>query len=196
MKVAVCIPALQDVKALFTVSAMGLVCRTVTDRPDIQIAPLLNAGMHRIEEARESLAALALKEEADWLLWLDDDHVFPPDSLLRLLAHDLDIVGANYRKRNPAVMMSASIKSGPLGTQPLKPKAEGIEAVDILGFGVCLIRADVFRKLRRPWFKWGPYNEDGYFCIEAKRFGYQPHVDHALSMEVGHIAETVLTFPR
>jgi hypothetical protein len=38
----------------------------------------------------------------DWLLWLDADMDFPADALIRLLRHNVDIVGGDYRLRRRA----------------------------------------------------------------------------------------------
>lgn len=201
MIVTPCIPARGDTKTEFTASALALVNETRGQRPDIGLPPLVEYGHQRIEDARERLVERALAAKADWLLWLDDDHTFPPDALLRLLAHEKPIVGANYPRRSrhriesTAHRIEARITQPPKSV-PLTPKPEGLEPVAFMGFGLLLTKAEIFAKLRRPWFKWGPHGEDGYFCEQAIKAGYQPHVDHALSMEVGHIAETVLTFPR
>ena len=37
---------------------------------------------------RNTLAQEALDRGSEWLLYLDDDHAFPPDHLMRLLSHD------------------------------------------------------------------------------------------------------------
>src|SRR3546814_13800455 len=36
---------------------------------------------------------------ADYILWMDSDHVFPAESLCRLWARNVDIVGVNYSRR-------------------------------------------------------------------------------------------------
>jgi GT2 family glycosyltransferase len=200
MKIALCLPVHGDTKALFTLSLVGLVSETLKSRPEIEFQGHLKHGCSRIELAREELAELSLGAGADWLLWLDDDHVFPPDALLRLLAHDRPFVGCNYRKRIAGEVVSASGRIVRRITQQDKiagidAKASGVDPVDLVGFGLVLIKADVFRRVRRPWFKFEAMGEDGYFCEQAIKAGFQPHVDHALSMEVGHIAETVLRFP-
>ena len=48
---------------------------------------------------RQRMADGALDAGADALMWLDADQTFPKETILRLLKHDLPIVGATYRKR-------------------------------------------------------------------------------------------------
>lgn len=191
MKVSFCIPVHGETKAQFTMALASMVGHTASTRHDIFLQGHMRRGQSRIDKAREQLAEWAIAAEADWLLWLDADQTFPPDTLLRLLAHDKPFVGCHYPRRRPDDIVSAAVKDG----KALRPKADGLETVDILPFGVALIRADVFKSLARPWFKMGRNGEDGYFCEQAVKAGFQPHVDHALSREVGHISEVVLRFP-
>src|SRR5947208_1793411 len=48
---------------------------------------------------RNKLAQRAIDAGAEWLMFIDDDHTFPKDLLLRLLAHDKPVVGALYMQR-------------------------------------------------------------------------------------------------
>ena len=41
---------------------------------------------------RNLIARMALDVGAEWVFWLDDDLVFRPDTLLRLLRHDVPVV--------------------------------------------------------------------------------------------------------
>lgn len=150
-----------------------------------------------IDIAREELAMRALKGEADYLLWLDVDMVFPVDTLERLLAHDLPVVGANCRLRNDGVGASSATKRATMGARqgfmPIAPKASGLEEVDVIGLALCLMKAEMFESLPQPWFAMVRQGEDGFFF--QRLFGHKgvrPVVDHALSKQIGHVAETVL----
>lgn len=164
-----------------------------------KVTPLVDLGFQlatRIDTAREQLAEWAMIQSPDYILWLDADHVFPQDTMYRLMAHNKTIVGCNYRVRRPQddqISTAGNFVGGAL--VPIKPQPEGLEAVDMLGMGVCLTRAEVFRKVPRPWFEASSLGEDGYFFAKAKEYGFQPLVDHALSKEIGHIGETVLRLP-
>jgi hypothetical protein len=193
VKVSICTPAYSDTKALYTVSlaAMLLWSSRQPNAPVFNFHLVTGAPVHI---AREGLAEDALSESPDYLLWLDSDQTFPQDLFARLAAHDQPIVGCNYRRRNPIPMSSATRRIGRRQI-PITPGVAGLEPVDVLGLGACLIKAEVFRQVPRPWFLFGMEGEDAYFFERAKAAGFQPYVDHALSVEVGHIAETVLTFP-
>jgi hypothetical protein len=117
---------------------------------------------------------------------------FPPDTLLRLLAHKIPVVAANYVKRG--------LMSTPVTTDHERrfmrtdPEDTGLEEADSTGFGVLLVTADIFRKLEQPWFDtvWLENNdlmgEDVFFFKKIKHFLNVPlMIDHDLSQEVRHI---------
>src|SRR4051812_2667443 len=52
-----------------------------------------------IDRARCDAAHAALADGADTIVWIDSDIVFEADAALRLLAHDLPIVGGVYAKK-------------------------------------------------------------------------------------------------
>ncbi|MDB5722025.1 MAG: hypothetical protein JWP15_2643 [Alphaproteobacteria bacterium] len=145
--------------------------------------------------ARERLVQDAERWGADCILWLDADQTFPSDTLLRLVAHRLPIVGANYARRSEeAGPTAAELADGrllPLYTTHDKVAARLVEPVHQMGLGVTLISMEVFRALERPIFD--AIREDHAFYDKARAAGYTPMVDHSLSAEVGHVWTTVLT---
>jgi hypothetical protein len=69
----------------------------------------------------------------------------------------------------------------------------GLEQVMGVGFGMVLIKKEVFLAAQKPWFwfeqtdKGGTIGEDIYFCAKAFDAGYQTVIDHDLSMHIRHI---------
>src|SRR2546425_456761 len=51
---------------------------------------LCEMGAATLADGRNNVAAEALRVEAAWLWFMDDDHVFAPDTLLRLLKRQRD----------------------------------------------------------------------------------------------------------
>ncbi len=167
--------------------------------PHVSLLPI-NIRTQDTAEARNQMTAAALEEGCDWFLWIDADMTFPPDGLLRLLRHDVDAVGADYRRRAPPY---------PRIGKPIDPNApnRGLVEVSMLGLGFMLIRADVIRRMERPWFlrMWvlehatpdnpsGFATEDGYLCGYARHLGYKVWADMDLSREVGHICEAPISW--
>jgi hypothetical protein len=198
VKIAICLPVYETFKAETTISLLGLSIHTLSQRRDIEFETVYASGV-RIWMTREDLAASALQMGADWLLWVDSDMSFSQPALLQLLSHDLPFVAANYMQRRspePTASRRVGDRYQRVWSTTEVARRLPLEAVDIVGFGLCLTRADLFRRLPRPWFADGPNGEDGDFCEKAGRIGVRPHVDHVLSLDVGHVAERVLFFPR
>lgn len=200
MKIAICVPAYGDTKAEFTGSLVRMVIATleaefVVDGAAVrpQIAPFLYSAA-LVQVARITLAQLALKWGADYILWADSDHTFPPKSLLRLLSHEVDVVGVNYPRRTPPHELTAKGLDG----ENLR-SGTGLESVMSMGMGLCLVRASVFRNLRQPWFQVTIgadgviTGEDCHFFGSLQAAGLEIFVDHDLSAEVGHIGRQIFT---
>lgn len=148
--------------------------------------PLLTGSL--LSNLRSGIAQAALNLNYD-LLFIDSDMRFPPDSLARLRAHKLPIVGANCRQRQEPHNWTARKK----GQIVPSDGATGIEEVHVLGFGVTFVKLEVLEKLPQPWFSmpWDEgskkhVGEDVHFCNLARAHGFKIHVDHALSQRVRH----------
>src|SRR5687767_6183931 len=105
MKVAICIPRYGDTKGDFTISLGRMLVRSVTDELSLPSGPkrlqveIFSVSSSDLPASRTRLLQHAIQWQAQHLLWLDTDHVFPPDSLLRLLRHGLPVVGVNQARR-------------------------------------------------------------------------------------------------
>lgn len=139
-----------------------------------------------------------LRHAPTHLLFLDSDMRFPSDTLARLLRRDKDIVGCTYsQRRSPRGYTHRSV-----GNDFAVPSNDvEIFPVNSLGLGCVLIRANVFRRMTRPWFKTiievdKPTNKDGsdaytsediYFFNAARANGYEVWCDWQLSQQIGHV---------
>ena len=225
VKVAICIPVYGDPKCKFMHSLMNLLIyslshATLTVDGEERLLELntftVNCSM--LTESRHTLVAAAIDWDADYMLCLDADHVFPPQTLMRLLAHNLPAVGCNYPRRvTPTAPTAASCSSDEDGiehnlyTTQEKADANLVEECAHLGFGVLLLDMRVFDALQYhadkeghgnilPLFmfeptpnKIGMVGEDVFFFRKLAAAGIRPFVDHSLSWEVGHCAEIILT---
>ena len=188
MKVAICTPVYHDPSYHYTVSLANL----LTVSAGTSIGYFTSRGS-LVALRRNLIAERALSCGADWLLWIDADQSFPPDTLKRLLAHRLDFVGCNIPIRYDPIGPTA----GRLGEDGrvrhiwTEPGNKNVEPVDVLGMGVCLVHRRVFEAAKAPWF--GGTAEDHEFCLKSAQAGFRPHVDHGLSWEIGHVGERMLT---
>ena len=153
--------------------------------------------------ARNNLCDIAQQNNCSHIMFLDTDMTFPHDTISKLLAHDLDIVGGLYFERyepyKPAVFWKHPDGLGDYALMDNIPYGETIEC-DAIGTGCLLIKMDVFNKLTKPWFEYRVaeygskkeikfFSEDIVFCERVKELGYKIHVD--TSIECGHILNDI-----
>jgi hypothetical protein len=202
MKVAICIPTRGEMDAMFVLDLVQLLMATmstVVADGSADIGIMMSAGTY-LDDNREELVEAALAGKATHILFLDDDMRFPRGLLLRLLAHNRDIVGVNYAKRVVETVPVAIERISPDGKAPRallfprsEPERDGLVPVEAVGFGAVLIRAGVFERLPRPWFmryfnreRGQKMGEDVDFCVEARKAGFEVLVDESLSREIRH----------
>ena len=188
-RVALCIPSGDTWKAQMAHRTMAL---GIYSASHVTLMPI-NVRTQDTAESRNQMTREALRYGAEWLLWLDADMLFPPDSLVRLLARKVDIVGADYRRRTPPF---------PKIGKPIGLVENGMQEVTFIGLGLLLVRAGVLRRMGEPYFvrAWmldqakpdnpsGFATEDSYFCGHARHLGYHVWSDLELTADVGHICE-------
>lgn len=144
---------------------------------------------------RNRLVEQTLEIGAEWLLFIDDDHVFGSDHLLRLLAHDKPVVGALYLQRQmPFAPVAFSHKTDDERYIPLVLTDYGPEdlvEVRALGTGGMLIRSEVFHAMIPPWFEHGRASEDIMFCDKVYELGLGP-VYCDLGTRMGHMSPAAI----
>lgn len=140
--------------------------------------------------ARERIAA---EMSGDWLFFVDDDTLFAPDLLLRLLQRlddhpELDVMAVHVLRRWPPHYTVAG-RLNPdqrTGTVLHFADAAGVIPVDLTGLGGgAVIRRTAFDRVSRPWFTGGAMTEDWTFCARLKQAGGAAAVD--ADLPVGHI---------
>jgi hypothetical protein len=196
MRIAICTPVYGDPKRRFTECLAELLIYTSKQAPELEITFQTRASSI-LPLSRTQLALGAIAWKADAILWLDADHTFPRDTLLRLLAHDLPVVGCNYPTRAlPATPTARGLDGERLTAQDGPP----IEVAG-MGLGVCLVRISAFSDLPQPWFEMqmvdGPeryVGEDTHFFRLLGANGVKAFIDQKLSLQIGHLAETEVRF--
>jgi len=185
-KLIIGLPTNGNVDYRFASSLMGLQL-TPTTRVIWQVRSM-------IDTARNNLVKEALKtSDFTHMLMIDDDHQFEPDLALKLLAHDVDIVGALAFKRRPEYTPCVYRKKEDGLHYPILP--EVFQEVDVVGSGAILIKMEVLKKLTFPYFetfytKDNPprhYSVDFDFCMKSKKAGFKIFVDP--QAEIKHIGD-------
>jgi hypothetical protein len=196
MKVAICVPCRDTVMTGFAFDLAKLCAyEGVTRCAKGGSLMIYQVPGTMIFNQRERLAEEALKDGADAILWVDSDMRFPKDALEILLSRDLPIVGVNATTRKfPVTPTAIDIDHEKNELVKVQSKGKtGLEQVMGVGFGMVLIKKEVFEATQKPWFwfdhndKGGIIGEDIYFCAKAFDAGYQTVIDHDLSMHIRHI---------
>ena len=150
-------------------------------------------GSCLVYDARDNIVKFALENNADWLLFLDSDMVIPNDAVIKMAAHDVDMITGMAFKRTPPFQpcfyTKASITKDykPITESPIVFPDEGLVECQGFGMACCMIKMDVFKKINPPWFFPMPnIGEDLTFCIKARQAGFRMFCD--LSINVGHVA--------
>lgn len=183
IRLAIAVPTRDYVPALFANDLAELYAATQRQLPHVTLALQPATLVHRGRE--KLLYDVSGVWAATHVLWLDSDMSFPPDSALRLLGHDRDVVACNCATRQFPSEYTAVRDNQRV---PTLPESAGLEAVDSAGMAVFLMRTTLLRKLARPWFQYGAHeNEDGWFCRKLREAGTEILIDHDLSKEVGHV---------
>jgi hypothetical protein len=195
LKIAICIPSGDSWNAL---TAFTLMCLGITSSKKYALLPATEIG-NDPAQARNTIVRMAMGAGADYFLLVDADMVFPWDALDRLLAHNVDIVGVDYRKRKPPYETVGVYANGVIDPS----WAKGLLEVEMLGLGLVLVRRRVFETLKGPWFArvWqqpatSPDNPDGFttedtwFFHHAKAAGFRAWCDMDLTREVSHWGQT------
>jgi len=169
-----------------------------------------NDGVTLHEDEKSSLVFqdFDYKEEFDYYLAIDADISFEPDNIRQLVARDLDIVGGAYRNRCGSGMYTAGDNvPGEEFTEHkyfLSSSCTGLIQVDWIGMGFCLIKRDVFRKARHPWWFEGfieykdkttgelrakYYGDDMGFAKRVREAGYKIYCDCVVNHHIDYTPE-------
>lgn len=100
------------------------------------------------------LVDCAIEAKVTHLFIVEDDSVFAPDTVTRLLAHDKPVVTGLCRARHApfrAYVYRGATSDG-LTYHTLTPEDKGLIPCSATGLGGILINMDVFAKLKRPYF--------------------------------------------
>lgn len=156
-------------------------------------------GRMLVAYSREKFAELAVDSHFDYIFYIDDDHVWPANLFQRLEKHleKYDIVAPLCVQRqepyNPVIYKSKFTKQDDGKTYyenefMLDWKKGDLVEPDTIGFGCAIIKVDLLRKIKKPWFfSMSPIGEDLFFCLKAKEVGAKIVVD--TSVEAPHLEE-------
>lgn len=146
---------------------------------------------------RNTIINQALEHDCSHIFFLDDDVAFKPDTLMKLLSHDVDMVTGLYLMRNfphQPILFDYSDEQGRCRFVNLESQL-GLVEVNNAGLGCCLIKTEVFKKLDKPWIRLGQLEMDGWcddidFFQRARAAGFKLFCD--FNIPVGHFASVTI----
>jgi FkbM family methyltransferase len=156
---------------------------------------------YNIDQVRNLIADWVVRG-FDYLFSVDSDIAFAPDTLSRLLAHDVDVVSGLYIQRKPGQHILEVYEPNGHGGVVNIPygKIAGLGLVPIAscGFGCVLVKAHVMRAIPYPHFKYHSaidhnhtVSEDVDFCRKATDKGFKLYADATIHCK--HIGQTSFT---
>jgi len=131
-----------------------------------------------VDLARTALAEEALKQDAKYLLFIDND-IIPADhhfcTLIDIIEGDerIGMVAGNYvLKGTPTDSVHLQLNDEGMVVELDKIKVEDktLESNWLVGLGFSLIRVDCFKQIRKPWFMCYSRNNSGQLVNEDAHF--------------------------
>jgi hypothetical protein len=191
LKVSIVVPTRDTVHSGFAFSLSQLI--KTSENLNIETFLFFNSGSVLLTQ-REKLVNSSVDVGADYILWLDSDMTFPSTTLTRLLSHNKNIVGCNYKKRsNPQTPVAYKEVGNWDSWLPLDEEKSLVE-VQGVGMGCILIKTELFKKINKPYFEF-TYNEetddwlgeDFNLFSKFRNIGENIYIDTDLSREIGHL---------
>jgi FkbM family methyltransferase len=150
---------------------------------------------YNIDQVRNLIADWVVKGY-DYLFSVDSDIAFAPDTLVKLLTHDKDVVCGLYIQRKPGQHILEVYEPNQHGGVSNIPygniKGRGLVEIAGCGFGCTLVKAEVMRSIGYPQFKYysaldhrNTISEDVDFCRKALAKGFKLYAD--TSIQCRHI---------
>lgn len=155
----------------------------------------LRSAAGNISAMRNILVHNALMSGCSHLIMMDADMLYHPQTLIKLLSRQLDVVGALCWRRYPP--FDPLLYKGKLGyyeeLQWPDVKDQELVEVDATGTGCLMFNTEVFKNISPPWFvddapnpnedDGGVVGEDIGFCSKLRNAGYQIFVDLTVPTE-------------
>ena len=142
------------------------------------------------------IAERLLESSHEWVFTTNDDHIYPPDTIPRLMRHGKECVTGLYLLRQfpfEPVIYDYVNADGLMGHRFLDDGASGLVPIKVCGDGALLTHRSVFERVPRPWYQLnGPpapldqINCDILFCQKLRANGVELWCD--LDVRVSHIA--------
>jgi hypothetical protein len=150
--------------------------------------------------SNECIRVMLTAAKFEWVWIMDDDHVFPSNTLLKLLDAQVDLIVPLYVQRKspfaPCIYGEEPEENRYRNfTWPQLAGKSGVIPVMSAGKGGVLIRRHVIEAMRPPWFERpAQTGEDHFFFKKARQLGFQ--LSCHLDATIGHITPHIIRAKR
>ena len=198
MKVFIAIPCMDTLSAKFAQCLVNL----VNHKRDFDVEVGFHIGS-LVYDSRNKLAERAINSDADYVLWLDSDMTFVPDTLDMMLdtlkTNNYEVLTGMYFRRRPPFTptLFEELRILPTGTvtKEFDDIPDAIFEVAGCGFGCVLMSRNVlWNVFCQNGNMFSPINgvgEDLSFCWRARRCGHKIYCDPTIAL--GHEIRTTIT---
>lgn len=188
MKIMIAVPCMDSVPAQFAHSLATM------SHDNCIIAMQIGSLIYT---SRNKLALMAVKEECDYVLWLDSDMIFPPNVIDLLMQHkdEGDIITGCYFKRvppyHPVLYKKLEISDEGCVQEDMTEVPDKPFEVAACGFGCVLMPTNLivecFAEYGDMFAPIKGVGEDLSFCWRARQMGYRIVCDPSIYLgHVGH----------
>jgi FkbM family methyltransferase len=139
-----------------------------------------------IDQIRNLICDWSVRNGFDYVLCVDSDISFEPDTLVKMLSHNVDMVTGVYRQRLPNSVVEiydTNLQHMPYDKVISKP----FQKIGACGFGCVLVKTSVFTIIGYPQFKYhsaldhsNTFSEDIDFCKKANEKGIIIYCDSTI----------------
>lgn len=195
MKTLIAVPCMDQVAAPFAQNLAAM-----EKKGEVFVSFLIGSLIY---ESRNTLAKQAIATKADFVMWLDSDMTFAPDTMTRLQRHmeeGKDIVTGLYFRRRPPftpVLFKTleRIDDDCARHENYDDYPDGdLFEIGGCGFGCIMTRTsvleDVFLNYHKCFDPVCSIGEDLAFCLRARELGYKIYCDSTI--KCGHIGQLVV----
>ena len=187
-----------------------LMLRTITWIYGAKIILFPPQNFSPVSAARNVCVKEFLKQDFDYLFFVDADTVPPADAVIKLLKAKKKVISGvtcnlklcedGLLRPAPMVFRKRKEDSWEDGMNSVL-QATGIEEVDAFGMSCCMIHKSAFKDMKEPWFTEKfvvpegekAMGEDFIFCKKLKESGIKLYAD--MSIHCDHHKQVKISYP-
>lgn len=149
-------------------------------------------------KGRNMIIEAARQHNCTHILFIDDDMAYAPDSLLKLLEHDKDIVSGLYLSRaypHQPIVFDLADEDGSVFPMYLMGNEKRLVLIKAAGFGFLLVKTSIFDKMEKPYVRLGELNSEEWcddigFFKRVREANIESFCD--LEVMVGHMGTMII----